>query len=146
MAHYTKPRDKRMLMVVSHTHWDREWYLAYQSFRVRLVGLFDELIELFDSDQDYKHFMLDGHTIPLEDGAAATLPARPKALAARVETLREALEPLATTPYLLLMNGSDHLPPQPELPAALDAANEHIADAFMKHASLPEVFDAVSRC
>ena len=67
MTSYTKPRDKRMLMVVSHTHWDREWYLAYQSFRVRLVGLFDELIELFDSDPEYKHFMLDGHTIPLED-------------------------------------------------------------------------------
>ena len=63
----SKSKDKRRLMVVSHTHWDREWYLPYQSFRVRLVGLFDQLIELFDSDPEYKHFMLDGHTIPLED-------------------------------------------------------------------------------
>src|SRR3990172_13182939 len=57
----------RTLCVVSHTHWDREWYLPYQSFRVRLVGLFDQLIELFDSDPGYKHFLLDGHTIPIED-------------------------------------------------------------------------------
>ena len=63
----TKHKQKRHLMVVSHTHWDREWYLPYQSFRVRLAGLFDQLIELFDSDPEYKHFMLDGHTLPLED-------------------------------------------------------------------------------
>ena len=23
--------------VLSHTHWDREWYLPFQQFRVRLV-------------------------------------------------------------------------------------------------------------
>ncbi len=63
----SKSKDKRRLMVISHTHWDREWYLAYQNFRLRLVGLFDMLIDLFDSDPDYRHFMLDGHTIPLED-------------------------------------------------------------------------------
>ena len=67
MTTITKPADKRMLMVVSHTHWDREWYLPYQSFRVRLVGLLDELLELFDAEPEYRHFMLDGHTIPLED-------------------------------------------------------------------------------
>jgi alpha-mannosidase len=60
-------REKRQCLVVSHTHWDREWYLPYQSFRVRLVGLFDMLLELFEDDNEFRHFMLDGHTIPLED-------------------------------------------------------------------------------
>src|SRR5207302_1900 len=32
------------------------------------------------------------------------------------------------------------------LPAVLDAANEQTDDAFLKHSSLPEVFDAVSAC
>jgi hypothetical protein len=54
--------DKFQLMVISHTHWDREWYLPYQSFRIRLVGLIDMLLDIFDTDPDYKHFMLDGHT------------------------------------------------------------------------------------
>ena len=27
------------LYVVSHTHWDREWYLPFQLFRVKLVRL-----------------------------------------------------------------------------------------------------------
>ena len=30
--------------LVSHTHWDREWYAPFQVFRMRLVGLLDELI------------------------------------------------------------------------------------------------------
>jgi hypothetical protein len=25
------------LYVVSHTHWDREWYLPFQLFRMKLV-------------------------------------------------------------------------------------------------------------
>ena len=29
------------LIVVSHTHWDREWYLPFQAFRLKLVDLID---------------------------------------------------------------------------------------------------------
>jgi mannosylglycerate hydrolase len=55
------------LHLVSHTHWDREWYLTYQQFRLRLVVLMDKLLDLLQSDPDYRHFMLDGQTIVLED-------------------------------------------------------------------------------
>ena len=57
----------RTLHLVSHTHWDREWYLTYQQFRLRLVALMDKLLHLLQSDPDYRHFMLDGQTIVLED-------------------------------------------------------------------------------
>jgi len=53
--------------VVSHTHWDREWYLTHEQFRFRLVGLIDRLLDLLDADPSYKHFHLDGQTIVLED-------------------------------------------------------------------------------
>ncbi len=53
--------------VVSHTHWDREWYLTYEQFRMRLVTLVDRLLDLLDSDPSYKYFHLDGQTIVLED-------------------------------------------------------------------------------
>jgi mannosylglycerate hydrolase len=53
--------------VVSHTHWDREWYLTYEQFRLRLVTLVDGLLDLLDRDRSYKHFHLDGQTIVLED-------------------------------------------------------------------------------
>lgn len=57
----------RTLHLVSHTHWDREWYLTFQQFRLRLVALMDKLLDLLHSDPDYRHFMLDGQTIILED-------------------------------------------------------------------------------
>ncbi len=53
--------------VVSHTHWDREWYLTHEQFRFRLVTLVDRLLDLLDADPSYKYFHLDGQTIVLED-------------------------------------------------------------------------------
>jgi mannosylglycerate hydrolase len=55
------------LHIISHTHWDREWYRTFQQFRLCLVHLVDNVLEILDSDPDYKHFMLDGQTIVLED-------------------------------------------------------------------------------
>ena len=55
------------LHVISHTHWDREWYLTYQQFRMRLVDLIDHVLDILDTDPEFKHFHLDGQTIVLED-------------------------------------------------------------------------------
>jgi len=55
------------LHVVSHTHWDREWYKTFQQFRLQLVHLVDNLLIILDKDPDYLHFMLDGQTVVLED-------------------------------------------------------------------------------
>ena len=57
----------RTFVVVSHTHWDREWYLPFEAFRARLVRMMDALLDLLDRDPEYKHFVLDGQTIPLDD-------------------------------------------------------------------------------
>ena len=53
--------------VVSHTHWDREWYQPFQEFRIRLVTLVDRLLDILARDPSYRHFMLDGHSIVVED-------------------------------------------------------------------------------
>ena len=53
--------------IVSHTHWDREWYLTYEQFRLRLVGLVDRLLDLMETHPEYEYFHLDGQTIVLED-------------------------------------------------------------------------------
>ncbi len=57
----------RTLHVVSHTHWDREWYLTFQQFRLKLVRLIDRLLDILDQEPDFRHFMLDGQTIVLDD-------------------------------------------------------------------------------
>lgn len=55
------------LHIVPQTHWDREWYLPFQSFRIKLVHLIDMLLDILDRDPTFTHFTLDGQTIILED-------------------------------------------------------------------------------
>jgi alpha-mannosidase len=55
------------LVVVPHTHWDREWYRSFEEFRYRLLRLLDGLLDLLDRDPDYRHFTLDGQVIVLDD-------------------------------------------------------------------------------
>jgi mannosylglycerate hydrolase len=53
--------------LVSHTHWDRAWYVTFQEFRVRLVRLVDRLVHLLETRPDYRVYMLDGQMVVLED-------------------------------------------------------------------------------
>ncbi|MFZ5518810.1 MAG: glycoside hydrolase family 38 C-terminal domain-containing protein [Candidatus Zhuqueibacterota bacterium] len=57
----------KQVFIVSHTHWDREWYLSFQQFRFKLIKLIDKLLHIMETDPRYKHFVLDGQTIVLED-------------------------------------------------------------------------------
>lgn len=57
---------KKTVHVVSHTHWDREWYMPYENHHMRLVDLIDGLIEAF-KDPEFKYFQLDGHFLPIKD-------------------------------------------------------------------------------
>ncbi len=51
--------DKITFHVISHTHWDREWYLPFEVFRVELVELIDNLLEILKQNNDFI-FHLDG--------------------------------------------------------------------------------------
>lgn len=53
--------------LISHTHWDREWYLTREQFRLRLVDLVDRVLDMLAGDGGYACFHLDGQTIVLED-------------------------------------------------------------------------------
>ena len=53
--------------IVPHTHWDREWYQTFQQFRIRLINLLDNLIDILENDKTFSDFTLDGQTIVLED-------------------------------------------------------------------------------
>lgn len=58
---------KKKVYIISHSHWDREWYMPYEQHHMRLVELMDDLLELFKTDPDFKSFHLDGQTIILDD-------------------------------------------------------------------------------
>jgi len=49
------------------THWDREWYESFQSYRKYLVDTFSVLSEIFAENPEYEKFTFDGQTIVLED-------------------------------------------------------------------------------
>ncbi|MGZ3425273.1 MAG: glycoside hydrolase family 38 N-terminal domain-containing protein, partial [Polyangia bacterium] len=55
------------VLVVSHTHWDREWYQPFEVFRLRLCDMVGALVDLLDGDPQFRHFMLDGQTVCLDD-------------------------------------------------------------------------------
>ncbi len=58
---------KWLVHVVPHTHWDREWYLPFQTMRLRLVGLIDRLCEVLTEKGFPGCFTLDGQMVVLED-------------------------------------------------------------------------------
>ena len=60
--------DKKTVHIVSHSHWDREWYMPFEKHHIKLVKLIDDLLELFeDENSGFCSFFLDGQTIVLED-------------------------------------------------------------------------------
>ena len=256
------PPIKQKLVLVSHTHWDREWYLPFQEFRVRLVRLIDLLLDIMEHDPNYRYFTLDGQTIVLEDylevrperekelrrlikegriligpwyvipdeflvssesvlrnlmlgqrqaarfgssmgvgylpdpfghisqlpqilrgfdidsavlwrgvggkaiksefiwrapngsevlviytprgyDNAAILPSSIPQLMEAIKGIREALAPYATTEYLLLLNGDDHMEPQPNVPRLVAAANSRLKDAELIHGTLPLLIQGI---
>ena len=256
--------EKRTIIVVPETHWDREWYQPFEVFRARLVRLMDRVLHLLDSDPEYKYYTLDGQSIVLEDyleirpdrgediarlvqvgrlligpwyvlpdeflpggeshirnlqtgiavarqfgpvmmvgylpdmfgqmahmpavlagfgmsgavmwrgadksltsseffwrapdgsevltihlpvgyGIASRLGPDRERLLTQLQSLRQMLEPWASTRYLLLPNGSDHVEPQPDLPAVIASANEALDDAELVHGTLPMYIEAVRR-
>jgi len=94
----------RAVSVVPHTHWDREWYLPYQSFRLRLVSLLDGLLPRLDADPSFRHFLLDGQLAAVDD----YLEVRPEAadtLRRLVTSGRVAIGPWYTLPDEFLVSG-----------------------------------------
>lgn len=53
--------------LVSHTHWDREWYQPAVRFRQRLVTLVDELLDAPSRSHEGAAFLLDGQMAVVED-------------------------------------------------------------------------------
>ncbi len=62
-----QPATPRRIAVVPHTHWDREWYDPFQTFRLKLVRLIDDLLDLLEQDPSYKTFLLDGQLAVIDD-------------------------------------------------------------------------------
>ena len=94
-------------VLVSHTHWDREWYRTYQAFRARLIDAVDRVLELLDDDPGWC-FVLDGQTIVVEDYLAIR-PDQEDRLATACRAGKLAIGPWYVQPDSLLPSGESHV-------------------------------------
>ena len=58
---------KKKVFIISHSHWDREWYMSFEEHHMRLINLMDDLLYLFKHDPNYDSFHLDGQDIIIDD-------------------------------------------------------------------------------
>lgn len=61
-----KQPEKTIIHLVPSAHWDREWYLSFPRFQVRLVRLIDKVMYLLENGI-YPCFLLDGQSVMIED-------------------------------------------------------------------------------
>lgn len=60
-------RKFKEVHVVSNTHWDREFRMSFQRTRQLLVNMMDGLLDMLEKDLRYASYMLDAHSILVED-------------------------------------------------------------------------------
>lgn len=58
--------DDPQIVLVPHTHWDREWYEPFQVFRLRLAGVLDDVLTRAEADPEFR-FTLDGQVAAVDD-------------------------------------------------------------------------------
>ena len=57
---------RKQVIAYLHTHWDREWYREFEVFRMRLLRVFDNIIDLLHTGK-IPCFYFDGQVSALED-------------------------------------------------------------------------------
>jgi mannosylglycerate hydrolase len=129
--------------VVPHTHWDREWYATFASFRRQLVDLWDELLSLTETDPDFR-FLMDGQTVVIDD----YLEIRPEARARLERAIRGGqiqVGPWYTLPDEFLVSGETLIR---DLQRGIASAEAHggsmrvgyLPDSFGHAAQMPQIY------
>jgi hypothetical protein len=96
---YTEHNDhnKRVATFLCwHTHWDRAWYVSFETYQHRLVAVLERIVNHLESERLAK-FSLDGQTALLHD-AQALLPDVLKRLKPYLESGRLHVGPWFTMP------------------------------------------------
>jgi len=130
-------------IVVSHFHWDREWYRTFEAYRARLADAVDRVLELLDADPGYR-FLLDGQTVVIEDYLAVR-PERAEVLTAALRAGRLSTGPWYVQPDSLLPSGEAlirNLLYGRRIAAAFGGGSRvaYVPDSFGHPAQFPQLF------
>jgi mannosylglycerate hydrolase len=136
-------RERTHCVLVSHFHWDREWYRTFEDFRSRLVGAIDAVLDLCAADPGYR-FVLDGQAVVLEDYFEVR-PSRRAEVEAGVRQGRLAVGPWYVQPDSMLPSGEAHvrnLLHGRELAGAVGPVSTvaYVPDSFGHPAQFPQLF------
>jgi mannosylglycerate hydrolase len=134
---------KRTVAIVPHTHWDREWYSPFQTFRLRLVDLLDKFLPALEDDLAYARFLLDGQMAVVDDYLEVRPEAEPR-LRRLAASGRLAMGPWYTLPDEFLVSGETHirnLQMGLERAAAFGGAMDvgYLPDMFGHVAQMPQI-------
>ncbi len=133
----------RTIYIVPHTHWDREWYETFETFRGQLVELWDQLLALTDADPDFR-FLMDGQSVVIDD----YLEIRPQAKQRLENAVRRGqiqVGPWYTLPDEFLVSGETLVR---DLQRGLADADAHggsmrvgyLPDSFGHAAQMPQLY------
>lgn len=136
-------RAPTTVYIVPHTHWDREWYATFETFRAQLVELWDQLLALTEEDPDFR-FLMDGQTVVIDD----YLEVRPQAKERLEGAIRRGqiqVGPWYTLPDEFLVSGETLLR---DLQRGIAAAEAHggsmrvgyLPDSFGHAAQMPQLY------
>ena len=133
----------RDILLVSHFHWDREWYRTFEEFRARLVDAIDAVLDQLQTDPGFC-FVLDGQAIVLEDYLEIR-PGRRDELVAGLRDGRLAAGPWYVQPDSFLPSGETHVRNLLHGRAVAGAFGPvsrvaYVPDSFGHPAQLPQLF------
>jgi mannosylglycerate hydrolase len=97
-------QKKFQFHVIPNTHWDREWLYNFQETRMFLIEFMDKLLDIFERFPEYKTYLLDSQTIPIEDYLEIR-PEKEAEVRKRVQEKRLFIGPWYTLPEEHLVNG-----------------------------------------
>lgn len=94
----------KVLHIIPHTHWDREWYRSADAFLSRLVTSIDLILKTLEENDEFLYYVLDGQTAVIEDYLKVK-PQNSERLAKFVQNGRLFIGPWYIQPDLNLVDG-----------------------------------------
>lgn len=97
-------KKKLKIVILPHTHWDREWYFTSSKSMIYSLRDFDEIVEFMENQNEVKSFILDGQTSIIDDYLEMH-PQNTERLKDLVKNKRILTGPWYTQPDTLVVSG-----------------------------------------